>query len=207
MALVVSVLCAVSPRITVDTSLISLCTSKNRELRKLTTPEEWRRVGSGCLFLEIIQSQINPNGYSSHLVHLFNIYLSEKMNFGTFQISFRWFMSKLVNCSNGYVFQTVFLCNISIPKLLKNSRTFGSTGKIFCSWELGDLHWRFLLGEEKIEQWNKLGRRWTRCLTSIICKGWLGRCLSMAVLLEQWKKSWLFRAYTGLYSPIMWGLS
>lgn len=38
MALVVSVLCAVSPRITVDTSLISLCTSKNRELRKLTTP-------------------------------------------------------------------------------------------------------------------------------------------------------------------------
>ena len=154
MALVVSVLCAVSPRITVDTSLISLCTSKNRELRKLTTPEEWRRVGSGCVFLEIIQSQINPNGpMDTHPIWFIFLYFafSEKMNFGHFKFhcvdSYRnWLIVQLV-----MFFQKVFLCNISIPKLLKNSRTFESAGKMFCSWELGDLHWRMLLGEETCE--------------------------------------------------------
>lgn len=88
MALVVSVLCAVSPRITVDTSLISLCTSKNRELRKLTTPEEWRRVRSGCVFLEIIQGQINPNGYSSYLVHYFIFTFVKKWTLGHFKFHF-----------------------------------------------------------------------------------------------------------------------
>ena len=208
MALVVSVLCAVSPRITVDTSLISLCTSKNRELRKLTTPEEWRRVRSGCVFLEIIQSQINPNGpMDTHPIWFIFLYFtfSEKMNFGTFQISLRWFISKLVNCSIGYVFSKCFSMQYLDPKIAKEFQDLWVCRKdvlLMRTWwpSLAYVAWRR-------NMWSKLGRRWTWCLTSIICKGWLGRCLSMAELLEQWKKSWLFRAYRGLYSPNMWGLS
>lgn len=168
MALVVSVLCAVSPRITVDTSLISLCTSKNRELRKLTTPVR-SGGGSGRGAFSSRSSKVKSIPmvtYPIWFIMFIFLYFTfvKKWTLGHFKFHFvdsyrNWL---IVQVQMVIFFQTVFLCNISIPKLLKNSRTFGSAGPA-----LAYVAWR-----RKIEQWNKLGRRWTWCLTIFICKGW-----------------------------------